>query len=306
MLNIQRILFPTDYSDGAARAFPHAAHLAQWHDAELVVLSVAGRHLHNFGELRKRHPMPVDELRSMLSEVSVNVDDLTIRQEQIEGASVQERIVEFAGENDVDLIVIGTHGRTGVERLLIGSVAESVVRTAPCPALTVRADADARPADAIRRILVPVDFSEEAHAAVRHAKELAMTYGARIDLLHVVEEVIYPSTYGIEPVELPTGEVIENVENALAKMAREDIGIEHAVVEARMGYAPTEILTYARDNASDLIVIATHGRTGIDRLLMGSVAERVVRQASGPVFVVKSQGKSLIDPKRTAAGVQPS
>lgn len=303
MLNVRRILFTTDYSEGAARAFPHAAQLAQWHDAELLVLSVAGRHLHNFGELRKRHPMPPDEMQSMLSGVPVNVDDLTIRQEQIEGASVQERIVEFAGDHDVDLIVMGTHGRTGVERLLIGSVAESVVRTAPCPVFTVRTDDEVRPAHAVRRILVPVDFSDEAHVAVQHAKELAMTYGARIDLLHVVEEVIYPSTYGIEPVELPTGEVIENVENALAKMAREEIGIEHAVVEARMGYAPTEILSYARETETDLIVIATHGRTGLDRLLMGSVAERVVRQASGPVFVVKSRGKSLLNPKHTAAGV---
>jgi nucleotide-binding universal stress UspA family protein len=304
MLNVRRILFTTDYSEGAARAFPHAAHLAQWHDAELVVLSVAGRHLHNFGELRKRHPMPLDEMQAMLSDVSVNVDDLTIRQEQIEGASVQEQIVGFAEENDVDVIVMGTHGRTGVERLLIGSVAESVVRTAPCPVFTVRTDAEAGPPTTVRRILVPVDFSDEARVAVRHAKELALTYGARIDLLHVVEEVIYPSTYGIEPVELPTGEVIENVENALAKMAREDVGIEHAVVEARMGYAPNEILTYAREHDSDLIVIATHGRTGIDRLLMGSVAERVVRQSSGPVFVVKSQGKSLLSPTRTAAGAE--
>ncbi len=294
MLSIDRICFPTDFSDGAARAFPQAAFLAHAHDAELLILSVAGRHLSSYHEMRDRHPISEENLAEMLGDRPFDIDDLSIKQVQVEGTVVSDRIVEAARERDIDLIVMGTHGRTGLNRMLMGSVAEEVVRTAPCPVLTTNGgDGDSR-STRVSRILVPIDFSEGARLALAHARELALTYGARIDLFHVVEEVVYPSTYGIEPAELPTGEVIENVENALADLAREKIGIEHVVVEARTGYAPSAIRAYADETGTDLIVIATHGRSGLDRLLMGSVTETIVRRALQPVFVVKPDAKSLV------------
>jgi nucleotide-binding universal stress UspA family protein len=293
MLSIQRILFPTDFSDGAARAFPQAAFLAHAHDAALCIVSVVGRHLHTYPDMTKRHPMTDEELTQMMGTQPFDLSDLSIEQVQVEGAVASERIAEFAGERDVDLIVMGTHGRTGLNRMLMGSVAEDVVRTAPCPVLTTNEHRDEPPSLRVARILVPTDFSDGARLAVRHAKDLALTYGARIDLLHVIEEVVYPSTYGIEPVELPTREEIENV---LADIAREEIGIEHVVVEARTGYPPAEIRSYADETDTDLIVIATHGRSGLDRLLMGSVTENVVRRARQPVFVVKPDAKSLVPP----------
>jgi nucleotide-binding universal stress UspA family protein len=130
--------------------------------------------------------------------------------------------------------------------------------------------------------------------ALRHAKELALTYGAQITLLHAVEEVVYPSAYGIEPTNLPGPQVINRVEENLAELARTEIGYEHVVAQADVGYAPSTILDYVREHEVDLISIATHGRTGLERVLLGSVAERVVRRASAPVFVIKSFGKSLL------------
>lgn len=295
MLSIERILFPTDFSEGAARAFPQAAFLAHAHDADLCILSVVGRHLHTYHEMKQRHPLTKNELAEMMNGLPFDIDDLSVEQVQVEGSVVSDRIVEAAGERDIDLIVIGTHGRTGLNRMLMGSVAEDVVRSAPCPVLTISGSSTGKPPSTrISRILVPTDFSDGARLALTHARELALTYGARIDLFHVVEEVVYPSTYGIEPVELPTGEVIENVENALADLAREEIGIEHVVVEARTGYAPAAIRSYADETNADLVVIATHGRSGLDRLLMGSVTENIVRRASQPVFVVKPDAKSLV------------
>lgn len=300
MLSIKRILFPTDFSDGAARAFPQAAFLAHAHDADLCILSVAGRHLHTYHDMKKRHPLSSSELDEMMGALPFDVSDLSIEQVQVEGTVVSDRIIEAASERDIDLIVMGTHGRTGLNRLLMGSVAEEVVRSAPCPVLTTRGTADKPPSMQVSRILVPTDFSDGARLALTHARELALTYGARIDLFHVVEEVVYPSTYGIEPVELPTGEVIENVENALADLAREEIGIEHVVVEARTGYAPAAIRSYADETDTDLIVIATHGRSGLDRLLMGSVTENIVRRAGPPVLVVKPDAKSLVSSVNTS------
>ena len=295
MLSIKRILFPTDFSEGARRAFPQAAFLAHVHDAELCILSIAGRHLYGYRDMVDAHPMSTETIDEMIESLPFTSDDLSIEQVQLEGAIIHERITEFAEERDTDLIVMGTHGRTGVNRMLMGSVAEDVVRSANCPVLTVRGTKTETAPSRMSRILVPVDFSEGSTLAVAHARELALTYGARMDLLHVVEEVIYPSTYGIEPVELPTGEVVENVENALAELAREEIGIEHVVVEARIGYAPATIRDYAAEHEIDLIVIATHGRSGLDRLLMGSVTENIVRRAEQPVFVVKPNAKSLVE-----------
>ncbi len=297
MLSIRRILWPTDFSTGAARAFPHAAALASWHEAELHVLNV--KEDGASADEDRSFPIPHDTLQDLLVAEGdppqhVDLGALTIAQEQREDESPPDAIVSYADDRDIDVIVAGTHGRRGLQRLLIGSVAEEVLRTASCPVLTVRGD-EGRAADgSVRNILVPVDFSEASMEALRHAKELALTYGAQITLLHAVEEVVYPSAYGIEPTNMPGPQVIDRVEQNLAELARTELGYEHVVVEANVGYAPSTILDYANGHDIDLVVIATHGRTGLERMLLGSVAERVVRRSPAPVFVVKSFGKSLL------------
>jgi len=302
MLNIRRVLFPTDFSNGSKRAFPQAAFLAAWHDAELHILNVTGRHRYDYRENKDNFPIPIDTLTEWLRRPSKSVSggkwpDLKERplvQHQVESSAPAERIVEYADERDVDLVVMGTHGRRGIDRMLFGSVTEEVVRTAPCPTLTVRADADVSPGQAVARILVPVDFSEASEAAVDHAKEIALTYGAEINLLHVVEEPFYPSNYGLDAMSFPTQEVVDRVEKQLGEMVREKIGYEHAMVEATVGHPVDGILDYVDTREIDLVVLATHGRTGLDRMLLGSVAERVLRRSPAPVFVVKPDRKSLV------------
>ncbi|WP_103026945.1 universal stress protein [Salinibacter altiplanensis] len=304
MLSIQRVLFPTDFSDGSKRAFPQAAYLADWHDADLHILNVTGQHYHDHEEARANFPVPVDALTEWLQhpEKSItganwpDLETLSITQEQVESAEPAEQIVAYAEDKAVDLVVMGTHGRRGVDRMLFGSVAEEVVRKAPCPTLTVRNNADRAPSKAVRRVLAPIDFSDASKVAVQHAKEIALTYGAEVDLLHVVEEPVYPSAYGYEAAAFPTAEVLENVEAQLADLAREKIGYEHVMIEARTGEPSREILDYIDNNEVDLTVIATHGRTGLDRMLMGSVAERVLRQSPTPVFVAKPDRASLVSP----------
>ena len=295
MLSIRRILWPTDFSTGAGRAFPYAAALASWHEAELHVLNVQ----EDGAEMDGAFPVSQDALRDLLTAEGdppqhVDLDALTLVQEQQENASPPKAIVSYVEDHDVDLVVAGTHGRRGLQRLLIGSVAEEVLRTAPCPVLTVRGKQDVAPAWSVRNILVPIDFSDAALDALRHAKELALTYGAQITLLHAVEEVVYPSAYGVEPANLPGPQVIDRVEQNMAELVRTEVGYEHVTVQAKVGYAPSTILDYADSNEVDLVVIATHGRTGLERMLLGSVAERVVRRSPAPVFVVKSFGKSLL------------
>lgn len=314
MLSIQRILFPTDFSEGAARAFPQAAFLADWHDADLHILNATGRHQHDYEATREHFPIPSETLAEWLrgtlesaSEASgIDLSALPITQEQIESAAPAETILDYTEENAIDLIVMGTHGRRGVNRMLFGSVAEEVVRNAPCPTLTIRNDAEQAPGKAVRRVLAPVDFSDASDEAVQHAKEIALTYGAEIDLLHVVEEPVYPSAYGYEAAAFPTAEVIENVEAQLGDMAREQIGYEHVTIEARTGNPAHEILDYIDENEVDLTVIATHGRTGLDRMLLGSVAERVLRRSPSPVFIAKPDQRSLVPAATTASATDRS
>lgn len=296
MLQINRILWPTDLSQGSGRAFPHAIALADWHSAALHVLNVAEEE----GEERDEDfPLSRGRLANLINGAGtpsrpVNLDALELTQTQIDAASPADAITSYCDEEDIDLVVLGTHGRRGLQRLFIGSVAEEVVRTAPCPVLTIRAGEDVPPAWKVSNILAPIDFSEASRKALLHAKELALTYGAQITLFHAVEEVMYPSAYGIEIADMPGPEVVQRVEESLADMAREDIGYEHVTVDSTIGYAPTAILNYAKESDTDLIVIATHGRSGLERLLLGSVTERVVRRVSTPVFTVKPFGKSLL------------
>jgi len=309
MLTIQRVLFPTDFSEGSKRAFPQAAFLADWHDAELHILNVTGRHRHDYEETKKNFPIPLDTLTEWLRRPAKSVSgsnwtdlsDLPIEQTQVESASPAERIVTYAEDQDIDLLVMGTHGRRGVDHMLFGSVTEEVVRFSPCPTFTVRTDAEVEPSKAVGRILVPIDFSEASDAALEHGKEIAQTYGAEIDLLHVVEEPFYPPAYGPDVASFPTQDVVERVEKQLADMAREEIGYEHVMISARTGYPSSEILDYIDENEVDLVVMATHGRTGLDRVLLGSVAERVLRQSPTPVFIVKPDRKSLVPAPKTEA-----
>jgi nucleotide-binding universal stress UspA family protein len=103
--------------------------------------------------------------------------------------------LHYAKDNDVDLIVMGTHGRRGLGHLSLGSVAEEVVRMAPCSVLTIREREEPMPPEAAKQLLVPVDFSEFSKRALASAKKVAAAYHARLQLLHVIEEVINPALY---------------------------------------------------------------------------------------------------------------
>lgn len=149
----------------------------------------------------------------------------------------------------------------------------------------------------IDRILVPVDFSEHAEVALTHAVELAHTHDAELMLLHVVEDPSFPSFYGTGAVTLygKVPDLEERARDALetlvADLETETPSIETHVVRGRAG---TAIVAFVDEHDVDLVVIASRGLSGVDRVLMGSVAEKVVRRASCPIFVIKSGTKSLV------------
>lgn len=306
MLDIDTILFPTDFSSVAEDAFAHAAHLALRSGATIHVFNVVTP-----GEEGTSNPMDFLPVAPVGGEAAgtappQRMEVQTVTQErgtvpvvyaQTDSSSPEEAIVDHATEHEIDLVVMGTHGRRGMDRLLSGSVAEAVVRRAPCPVFTVLNPEDERSGPIIDRILAPVDLSEQSRLVVDHAAALAKAYEAPLDLLHVVEEATFPSAYGIDPLVPSQPDVQDRARQALETLAASLDDLPGPLdLHVLAGHAARDIVDFAEQNAADLIVMATHGRTGLQRFLIGSVAEKVVRSAPCPVFTVKSFGKSLVPP----------
>jgi nucleotide-binding universal stress UspA family protein len=201
-----------------------------------------------------------------------------------------DEIVTYARTTGVDLIVMGTHGRSGLSHMLIGSVAEKVVRTAPCPVLTVH-KAPKEPVTGFRRILVPTDFGAASDAALDCARTIAARFGASLHLLHVLDDVgsgaIDSDMFATQSPEARSTRLNDARERLKHRVSDRDRARLRATTEVLFGASAQMITDYALDNGFDLIVMGTHGRTGMAHLLVGSVAERVVRTATCPVITTR-------------------
>ena len=192
-----------------------------------------------------------------------------------------------------DLLVLPTHGRTGWKRVFLGSVAERLVQHSPCPVLVARWQkskaAAATAGLALRKIVVPVDFSDCSLAGLEYALWFGRKFGAKIVVLHVITPVVTGdavTTYEISKyMEATHADAEEQMRRFVRKATRGSFSGETAVVT---GFATGRICAFAKDMQADLIITATHGRTGIRHVLIGSTAESVVRHAPCPVLVVPS------------------
>ncbi|HLA64124.1 MAG TPA: universal stress protein, partial [Rhodothermales bacterium] len=198
-------------------------------------------------------------------------------------------ICAYAAEAGVGLIVMSTHGRRGASRLLLGSVAETVLRRAPCPVLVVPSTSDATCTAAAldgALVLAADDLTDAAASALREGARLAGLLGGTLDVLHVVEPPYVPAPYGLLPPEAFSLEtVIPRIKAALAtRAAKARVPVRYHV---RAGDPADAIAEAAREGGAALVVVGSHGRQGVDRVLMGSTAEALVRQAPCPVLVVR-------------------
>ena len=275
MLSLRRILVPTDEAPCADRAFAHAAFLAERHGAELHVLRVLPVTGTEPGRPRER-PVP---------------DGVRLVEATRQALDVADEIVRTA--RDADLVVMGTHGRRGVARVAVGSTTEQVLRRADCPVLAVGLDAERSVPASVERVLVPVDFSDSSGPALAVAAELAAVYGARVDALHAAYVPDLPDIYGIGLHFAATyPDVVTNARRALQSLVREHVAPERAgEVTVRVGPPGPTVLEEAERLGSGLLVMPTHGRTGLGRLAFGSVAEGVLRRAPCPVFAIPSYGR---------------
>ena len=286
------ILVATDFSETADRAGDLARDLAQRFEAQfhLVHVNVILEDPH----LEERHRERLEELvatgddarRRELEDSPRGQPGLEVIPHMVRGLSPAEAIVETASDLGCDLIVMGTHGRRGLSHLLLGSVAERAVRTSAVPVLTVRADADIvleeRP-----RILVPHDFSEASANALRQAAAWAASLDAEMTLLHVVEPVVYPEFYSVDVLSDDLmRRLVDRSEQALRTAADELLGNAKASVKVEVGRAAQTIVDQADPEKYDLVVMATRGLSGLEQVLLGSVAESALRRCKVPLLAV--------------------
>ena len=301
----EHILIPHDFSTCSRQAMAYAIELAAHTGAELHILHVEV--IHSDGVLPEDanktkaqilHDHLKKEIAQCAEEQDLYVSDLNaIRYIVLRNISASAAIIRYSTDYNIDLVVMGTHGRKGLTRSLLGSVAEEVVRTAPATVLTVREKEQIKPMkEHTGRVMVPVDFSEFSSSALHYAKELAASFDATLDIVHVIEERLHPafyntgvfSIYDIEP-----GIEAKIVDELKAFYAKTDGPNVKAGFTVLYGTPSKEIIHRLETQKSDLLVISTHGLTGVKRALLGSVTEKLVREAPCPVITLKNTEPAL-------------
>ncbi|WP_225336585.1 universal stress protein [Halomicrobium urmianum] len=278
------VLVPTDGSDCADRAVGYAEDIASRYGATVHVLSVADSRI-------LQHGPHSDQVRAECAEITDAVRaDITADvpvQDVVRTDIPHEAILSYADDEGIDLIVMGTHGRTGVQRYLLGSVTEKVVRLSDVPVLTVRSTDSDDVSYPYSDVLVPTDGSDGAAAAIDPAVDVAGAYDARLHALSVVDtEPVGFEVQTDPPYHTPEERADTAVEAVAESAEAADLrSVETAVV---YGVPYREIQSYVRENDVDLVVMGTRGRTGVERYLLGSVAEKTVRTSDVPVMTIRA------------------
>ncbi|HVS66746.1 MAG TPA: universal stress protein [Thermoanaerobaculia bacterium] len=292
----RRVLLPTDFSEPASAALPYAAGIARAFGAELHLLHAVVLH-DDYGEGRfpeyrevvdSLHTR-VDDLLAALSETA-SAEGVTVERAERRGVAPAPVILDYVEEEGIDVIVMATHGRRGVRRLLLGSVAEEVVRHSPVPVITVRGRDRFPGDDGQVSILVAASLTETSAPLVDYAAALSGWTGASVSLLHAIE-ILRPKVVYEELPELPQfswkrleSEARDRLDEL---MRRSGLDPGRTTIEVVRESPAAAILGRCEgDGAPDLIVVGHRQRSGIDNLFLGSVAERIVSRCRVPVLTV--------------------
>ncbi|MCA8944324.1 MAG: universal stress protein [Planctomycetes bacterium] len=290
-MSIRKILVPTDFSPNSYLAVEAANALATRFGAEITLFYVEATHdylvldIGSTGarEEREFEMHHFDEAKEL---VSSDVECHTM----VDKGTPYEAILAAAESRHADLIVIATHAHSGIQRFLLGSTTEKVVRGAKCPVLLVHPDPDRSPARMLvdlEKIVVPTDLSDTAKAALPVAAEIAKSCDAELLLTHVIEPLTgLGFGTGAEQVYALQRGLQEATSEGLTKFRSEvPDGVKSEVVVLE-GTAHDELAGLVDREKAGLIVMATHGHTGVTRWLLGSVTDRVSRTATCPLLIV--------------------
>lgn len=293
-MNLRKILCAIDFSSGSQQAMRMATRIATEKGAELVLFHAW--YLPPLVYAGGPVAVPPGVLQDVYDDAKRNLDEVLREVGMLGLPRVSAKlvsglpsamIVSELEDPAYDLAVLGTHGRTGWSRVLLGSVAEKVVRHAPCSVLTVRPEGEIKP---FTNILCPTDFSETAQQAADLVIEVVTPGGKGVTLLHVLD---LPVAFSGEPkVEGFVRDLDTRASKALDEWAvrlRSKTTVP-ITTRARIGNPAAQTLEVLdEDPTIDLVVMGSHGRKGIARAILGSVAEKIVRHASCPVLVARGR-----------------
>lgn len=307
---IDRILVPLDGSVTAEVILPQVRRLLRRSDSEVILLRAA-------------NPPPVENYVTVFEAALQAAREYVFAiRDRLDGQGIRARaiaelghpaqiILETADKEHATLIAMATHGRSGLPRLLLGSVAEQVLRKSPVPVLAIRPfwsyTIAGRPEDqAIRNVLVPVDGSPLSLEVMPHAVEFAKLFDARVVLLRVLEPATARTPRAragrdLEQVaeKFSDAEVaMGNLQELAEKFRKEGVTVLTLVDE---GDPVAGILGVCRFHDIDLVAMTTHGRSGISRLSAGSVTEKVLRNATVPILVVRASKAAVKAEKKSKA-----
>ena len=300
-MNVTRILCPTDFSDASDHAVDLSLAIAAASHARIAALHVAPARAvpHEIG-VPAASPLDEAEIDALRRQTAARFVaaraglDLDVF---VDAGAAADRVLARAGEWPADLIVMGTHGSRGFERLVLGSVTERVLRRASCPVLTVPPRAHATSRLPFHQVLCAVDFSEPSMAAVHYAASLATESDAALTLLHVLEwPWNEPPPPNFAELPAPQGAALAEYRRYREKMASTELEAlvpaaarlaGRAATRLRHGKPYVQILEVAAEERSDLIVVGVHGRNPIDMSLFGSTANQIVRRATCPVLTLR-------------------
>ena len=298
----ESILIPTDGSNALPPAIRHGVSLAHAYAATVHVLRIVEDVSHLGGTAvfspsernTWEEAAAIEPVMDAAHTLGLNVIP------SIGHGSPPDVILNYIEENNIDLMVLGTHGRTGLARYLHGSTSEQLVRNAPVPVLTVKEDRSTFPdwqsfGDQTRytEILVPTDGCDEASVALEHGVEIASQYDATLHGLFVVDHRTYTSRPGFTWQEAKESWE-QRGRRVLMQVAEkaETVNLDVRITLTH-GNPRKEILEYATENDIDFIAMGTRGLTGVSRFLQGSVATGVVRAADVPVLTTNSTAVQL-------------
>lgn len=302
-ISLRRILCPIDFSCFSETALRYAGAVARWYGAELVALHVfaAQTGFEAFPTLVAPAPLESPDRERLMEALIEFVEPLDrsfvkVRATIAEG-DVVAKILESAARLDSDLIVLGTHGRSGFERLVLGSVTEKILRKSPVPVLTVPPALAGPESGAIgfEAILCPVDFSPVSRMALRHAASLAVESRSRLVVLHALETLAETADQaGLRRESAPeTRRDVERARQMLHVVAAHEASLLLTPEEVvASGKAYRAILAAAKERGTGLIVMGVHGRSAIDLALFGSTTSHVVREAACPVLTIREKARN--------------
>ena len=288
MIPLHTVVAAVDFSAGSEAALARAADLARRTGAALHVLH-ADVLFQSSGDGAPLDGAPAGTLRLRLDRAArdAGAPDATIA--VVRDVKAVAAIQRYAEDVDADLLVVGTHGRTGVARLLLGSVAEACVASAPCPVLTVPRGPEPVGPSPEAPVLVAVDFSDRSRSAVAAGRHLADLYGAGLELVHVVRDGgpypgLAPNILSLVDFDPAQG---ETVRERLARFAETVPGAAPDALHVGLGDPSRVVAALAADRGAGAVALGTHGRRGLAHALIGSVAEAALRRSPCPVLTLR-------------------